>query len=184
MAQLTTLAHAFLAARAARFAWLDKLCAVAPAHDGDYEPLRLIREALACYLDGYIMAANLTTAAHVEHTLVEELRRRGFVPVKASPILHGAIASASANKLFADPEVLEKIDHLRQVRNPLTHRKVDGHKHSVMRRSRAPKRAPELILEDDAPLGLEVTHGLFFASLRPFKAPTVPDVAASSEGQS
>ena len=55
---------------------------------------------------------------------------------------------------------------LRLVRNPLAHRKPDGHKHSIHTRLRDENRHPDLILQDDAKLALYVMHGLFFATLR------------------
>ena len=113
------------------------------------------------------MATILAAAAHVEHTLAEELELRGIIARGDSPSFDALVKHAGANHLFR-PDVLTKIDSLRLVRNPLTHRKPEEHAHAIATRFRAQERHPELILEEDAMLALEVMHGLFFATLRPF----------------
>lgn len=147
--------------------WLAGLGALPNAYGGDIEPMHLLWEARACFVEGLFMTTILAAAAHVEHTLAEELELRGIVASGGSVSFDKAIAMARESNLFADPDVLAKIDALRLVRNPLTHRKPEGHAHSILTRIRAQKRHPELIMAEDAMLAVEVMHGLFFATLRP-----------------
>ncbi|MDM0022188.1 hypothetical protein [Variovorax saccharolyticus] len=155
-------------ARAERTAWLDLFGPLPSAYMGAIEPMTLLREARACYVERHFMATILAAAAHVEHTLAEELELRNLVASDGSLSFDRAIAIAHVNNVFAHPDVRAKIDALRLVRNPLTHRKPDGHAYAIATRFRAQKRPPWVILQEDAMLALEVMHGLFFGTLRPF----------------
>ena len=117
---------------------------------------------------GPVLATILAAAAHVEHTLAEELELRGIVSPGASPPFERMIAMARGHLVFRPSDMLDKIDALRLVRNPLTHCKRAGHELAIGTKFRAQKRHPTLSLEEDAKLALEVMHGLFFATLRPF----------------
>lgn len=153
--------------KAERATWLASLGTLPSAYMGEMEPMQLLREARACYVEGHFMATILAAAAHVEHNLAEELELRGIVASGGSLSFDKAIAAAHDNDLFRDPDVRAKIDALRLMRNPLTHRKPAGHVWTIATRFRQQKRHPMLILEEDAMLALEVMHGLFFATLRP-----------------
>ena len=62
------------------------------------------------------MAAILAAAAHVEHTLAEELELNGIVRNGDSLSFARAIELARTHSLFRDPAVLERLDKLRLVR--------------------------------------------------------------------
>ena len=150
--------------RSERTEWLKTLGTLPTAYADNPEPMQLLKEARACYAEGLMMATVLASAAHVEHTLAQELELRGL----KAPGAHMSFADAitAARKIFKHEIVCDNMDRLRLVRNPLAHRKPDGHKHSIHTRLRDENRHPDLILQDDAKLALYVMHGLFFATLR------------------
>ncbi|MDR6861035.1 hypothetical protein [Variovorax guangxiensis] len=89
---------------------------------------------------GPVLATILAAAAHIEHTLAEELELRGIVNPGASLPFERMIAMAREHLVFRPSDMLDKIDALRLVRNPLTHRKRAGHEHAIGTKFRAQKR--------------------------------------------
>jgi hypothetical protein len=145
------------AARADRLVWLAKFQRNA-AVAGRVEPLGLLEEARACFVNGHFIAVLLTATALIEQTLVEQLAQIGDVNPKRA--LKGTIEAARAARLAPD-DVLKRADDLREKRNPYCHYREDGDEYALSTRFIVERRHPASILENDARDAVEVMYAVF-----------------------
>lgn len=150
-------------ARAERIMWASQKSTLPSAFEGSMVQLRLLEEARVCYVYGRYMAALLCALAFVEHALSEELELR--LVERPRNNFWEAIQLARAEGI-ASPDVLNRVDRLRVVRNTYAHKSADVGENSLYERFRTGKVHPEVVLEADAQASIEVMYEVFLATLR------------------
>jgi hypothetical protein len=126
---------------------------------GNIEPIFIFEEARLTYLNGAFIATILLCQAFIEHWLQSYLSGRvetGEIPETLNDVLRQCRQEGFIHKYLID-----KIDTLRKVRNPFTHRKSEGYPFLLSRRMFDKKMPPEDILEQDAKDALSIMHTLF-----------------------
>ena len=151
---------------AQRIAWLNTLPPIPSTWSDRLEPGQLLKEATGCFIHGYFMAVVLLGTSLVEQELQEALELRGLVKPGNKLNLETVIEKVRDAE-FPDTELLDMADNLRKVRNPLTHRKEDGHQYTLTWRFLASKDHPDTILEEDAKLAMMVMRRVHLAMTIP-----------------
>ena len=150
-------------ARAERIEWLAQHISNTGAITGEITVLHMMEEARLCFISGHFIGALLLATSFVEQTLSEELE--SFASAQERRTLELMIKSAR-NHLPLPSDLLDRTDHLRELRNPFTHRKAHDHPHSFGARFLAGKAHPVSILEEDAKLAMAVMYEWFQRTLR------------------
>lgn len=110
-------------------------------------------EARSTFVDGYFIAATVLAAAFAEHWMSGVLSSKGFEK-EAARGLSSCIRCARRNGLWAE-FILDRLEHLRQIRNPFIHLKEFAHPYNLSQRSWGAGRAPGDVVEEDAKFALE-----------------------------
>src|SRR5690606_29033907 len=95
-------------------------------------------------------------ASFVEHWISANLVNLGYEK-QADHGLAASVKCARKNKLI-HTAILDKVDHLRLIRNPFIHLKEFNHKHKIDRRSWDARQHPYVTLEQDAKDALVVMY--------------------------
>ena len=144
--------------RAERIRWAEPYDTPSGLIIGSVEMLSLLREAQACFIEGYYIATLVLATALIEHVISEELVSARFAKYGLS--FDRAIKMAREKSLFTD-DLLDQADRLRVIRNPFAHRKPDDHVHTLGKRYTTQARHPNLIQEEDAKTAIIAMFGFF-----------------------
>jgi hypothetical protein len=118
-------------------------------------------EATSAFIYGHFVATIVLSAAFAEHWIAGHLEARGFSK-EASRGLDSCIKCARRQRLWND-FVLDRLDHLRRIRNPFVHLKEYTHAHSLTQRSWHRGLDPDEVAEADAKHALETLSALVHA---------------------
>jgi hypothetical protein len=105
-------------------------------------------EARSAYVNGDFAAVVLVSQAFIEHRLQHCVESHG-VPKVANGGFAKLIKYIRVHGLL-DEKILDGLDHLRRIRNPLTHLRPFDNPYSLMRRSLDLRVHPEELLEQEA----------------------------------
>lgn len=115
-------------------------------------------EAKSTFVDGYFIASTVLSAAFAEHWMSGVLAAKGFER-EAARGLSSCIQCARKNGLWSD-FILDRLDHLRQIRNPFVHLKEFNHPYNLSQRSWGSRRDPGKVVQEDAMFALETILAL------------------------
>lgn len=151
--------------RAARVRWLSQTIPKNLTFATSLETALVSGEATASFVSGNFVATIVLSAAFVEHWLVASLSSRGYQK-EASQGLGAAIRCAMAKNLV-DPLILDKVDHLRLIRNPFVHLKSFDHQYGIGQRM-AKNRHFDIpaLLEEDAKEAIVAMYGIAIYAFR------------------
>lgn len=124
---------------------------------GRPETLALLQEARSCYVHGQNIGALVLAMSYIEHAIADSLPPRP--PARGGMSLKAAIEEARAGHLFP-PDLLDRANHLRELRNPYVHRRPFDDEHTLGHRFHAARMHPREIQEADAREALEVMWGM------------------------
>jgi len=150
--------------RVERLRWVDKVFPKGYDFMMPPETAYIFDEAKMAFLNGEFIATLLLASAFVEHWLGIPLQSKGFHK-EAQKGLGAIIECARANNLVHG-YLLDKADHLREIRNPFVHLKPFAHKHSIMQRAMNGLSHPVEIMENDAKEALSIMYTIASTSLR------------------
>lgn len=139
---------ATLPARAERVRWLER---VAPRNNGYAMPLEthvVFQEAKSAFVYGCFVSSTVLAAAFVEHWLGVRLSDKGYSKDVARGI--SSMVTCCRKHSLLNPELIKRIDRLRQIRNPFVHLKSFDHPHNLSQRTFAVQSHPAEVLERDA----------------------------------
>ncbi len=149
--------------RADRIQWLSEHNVSLGIVMGPMDSMAIRSEASECFAEGHYIATLLLAVAFIEHAITDSLIERGLA--KYGIPLAKAIRIAREKRIFP-PEMLSGADHLRELRNPFTHRKEPTHDHSFGNRFLKSRAHPRVILEKDAKDALIHMYAFFHATLK------------------
>lgn len=149
--------------RAKRIIWLSQHNLRPGVVVGPVDTMGMLSEAHDCFAEGLFIAALLLAVSFIEHTLFDELYERGMV--KYGDSLTSTIKSARSNNVFPSA-MLDRTDHLREIRNPFAHRKGPEHAQALGSRYIAQMAHPTTVLEADAKEALVLMYEYFRATLK------------------
>lgn len=151
------------AKRADRIIWLSEVQFQPPLMMGPIDTLTVLEEARVCFVNGQFVGAQLLAAAFIEQALVDALVEKGLA--KPGIKFQDAVRLAGEASLF-ESALVSRVEIVRKLRNPFTHRKADGHPDTFGARFRSKKQHPDLVLEADARLAMEAMYGVLRAVAR------------------
>lgn len=134
--------------RAERIRWLSS---VMPQNVGYMMPLessRVFQEAKDCFVYGQFVATMVLASSFVEHWLAGLLDAQGQQKIASRGL--AAIIEHYREKHLLSKVVCDKVDSLRQKRNPFVHLKAFDHPHGLGQRMLRVRTPPDTILEADA----------------------------------
>lgn len=149
--------------RASRIEWASSLYQSPGMVAGELVQLNLMEEARVCYINGQFLATMLCATSAVEHLLVAELEER--INLSGKLTLGPLIEKADAMSLLP-PEVIERLKVLNERRNPVAHRRPPEDESTLASRYLQKKVHPNVLLEADAKLSLEVMYEVFLLLLK------------------
>lgn len=149
--------------RADRIIWMSTYCSKPGITIGRPETLALLGEAEDAFREGHFISVQLLALAYVEHTIVEELVERSLSKERVN--FERAIDLAQRNEVL-DTELLSRIDRLRKVRNPFSHRRPPDDPDTYGNRYISRQIHPRVMLEQDAREAFEVMYLVFSALLK------------------
>jgi hypothetical protein len=149
--------------RAERIEWLSTHQIPLGVVVGPMDSMAILGEARDCFIEGHYIASLLLCVAFIEHTITDELVEHGLARYGVSFV--DAIRLSKDAGLFS-PEMLSGADHLREIRNPFTHRKSQDHRHSFGNRFLEERVHPRSIVERDAKDALALMYAFFHCSLK------------------
>lgn len=144
--------------RADRIIWVSQYQPSFSWVVGTVEVLTLLSEAHDCYVAGHFTATVLVATAFIEHTVSSALLAKGYV--KKSPAFSKAIEVAREHSMYT-PELLVRCDALRQIRNPLAHRRPNDDPNTLGNRYMTQGAHPQQVLEADAQEALKLMYAFF-----------------------
>lgn len=130
---------------------------------GRPETLALLGEAEDAFREGHFISVLLLALAFVEHTLVEELVERSVAGEWVS--FEKAIKLARTSGIL-DCGLLDRIDNLREIRNPFSHRRPADDRKTYGNRYIERQVHPRALLESDAQEAFQVMYIVFRAHLK------------------
>ncbi|WP_426339944.1 hypothetical protein ACN9MZ_27340 [Pseudoduganella sp. S-14] len=157
------------AKRVDRMRWSSSLKPEAGLVFGKPEPLAVLEDARASFVNEYYVAAIMTATAYIDHALGTLLSRRKFKPQENT--LSARIRAARRKKILTK-DVLNRIDTLRKIRNPFAHEMPSDHPMNLGNRVQSEARHPQAILEDDAKEALTLMYVVYAETLMKVKLST------------
>jgi len=139
-----------------RFKWLLKVFPKGYGFAMSMESASIFDEAKMAFINSEYISTILLANAFLEHWLGGILSARGFRK-EANSGLKSIIECLRNNNLLHD-YLLEKIDRLRQIRNPFVHKKPLGHRKNLDQRVFLEQRLPFELLEKDAKEALSLMY--------------------------
>lgn len=130
---------------------------------GRPETIALLDEAEDTFREGHFISVQLLALAFIEHSIVEELVERSLAKERVN--FERAIELAQRNQILAT-ELLNRIDRLREIRNPLAHRRPPDDPDTYGNRYIARQIHPRAMLEQDAREAFQVMYLVFSALLK------------------
>jgi hypothetical protein len=122
------------------------------------ETFYVFEEAKRSFVYGNFVSAIVLAASFVEHWLVASLGSRGYEKEAARGL--AASTKVARAKNLVNEALLDRVDHLRLIRNPFVHLKSFDHEHTVGQRSLKHGTHPEALLEGDAKEALITMYGI------------------------
>ena len=154
--------------RAERIAWASSLYQAQGIVAGAVVPLHLMEEARVSFVNGQFMAVVLSATSVIEHLLIDNLESKQIQGNKST--LAAAIQCAKRADAFS-VQLLDDVDTLRNLRNPLVHKNADAGECSLYERYRKHEVHPATLLEADARFALKVMYEFFRSVLKPGGVP-------------
>lgn len=149
--------------RADRIVWMSTYRSRPGVIMGRPETLALFDEAEDAFREGHFISVQLLALAFIEHTIVEELVERSLAKERIN--FERAIELAQRNQVLGS-ELLSRIDRLREVRNPFSHRRPPDDPDTYGNRYIARQIHPRAMLEQDAREAFQVMCLVFSALLK------------------
>jgi hypothetical protein len=149
--------------RAERAVWVGQHSSMPSVVMGRTETLHLLNEARAVFVNGHFASALMMSISVIEHSLVEECQLRGLFT--GSPALAQVLKIAEDNSVLP-ADWFPTLHLLVQRRNPCAHLKDPAHEHGLGRRVRKERLHPQVILRQDAEIGLRCMYDVFRTTLR------------------
>lgn len=143
--------HDTMQGRLERLAWLES---VFPKGGFMYsvEMHFILSEAKTSYINGQFIATVLLSTSFIEHWLADYLRKKGYVK-ESERGLSAMINCMRKNGLLAE-YLLDKVDEVRKIRNPFTHKKEYDHPYNLTKRAFFQLHNPGETMQKDAELAL------------------------------
>ncbi|HNH13749.1 MAG TPA: hypothetical protein PLX20_11470 [Rhodocyclaceae bacterium] len=151
-------------ARASRIEWASSLYQSRGMVSGELVQLSLMEESRVCFVNGQFLACVLCATSAVEHLLVAELEAKVMLGGKTT--LGPLIQKARDVNLF-QPPVIQRLQTLNELRNPLAHRRDPGDESTFAIRYLQHKVHPNALMENDARIAIGVMYEIFLLLLRP-----------------
>jgi hypothetical protein len=130
---------------------------------GSIEPVFIFHEAGWAYLNGAFIATIILSQAFIERRLQDFMTSKGLEQ-EAKRGVQFIISYCRKHQLIND-YLLDKIDHLRQTRNPLAHLKPYDHPFTLGQRTYKERKRPDEILEREAKEALSLMYTILFTRL-------------------
>lgn len=137
-----------LSARVERINYLRKITPSRMGLMGSMDLVFVFQEAKSSYVNGQFIATLLLAQAFIEKVIQSQMEAKGYPGVNRG--LKYMVKYCRDSNLLPSV-VLNKIDYLRNIRNPFTHLKPNDYPyHLDIRIYRSKKMVPYKVLEDDA----------------------------------
>lgn len=151
-------------ARAMRIEWASSFYRPQGMVSGELVQLSLMEESRVCFVNGQFLATVLCATSAVEHLLVAELEENGSSVGRTT--LGPLIKMARDSQLFLSP-VLQRLEALNELRNPVAHRRDPTHESTLVSRYLKNAVHPKTLMEKDARFAIEVMYETFLLLLKP-----------------
>jgi hypothetical protein len=142
--------------RLERFKWLNKIFPKGYEFLMSMESVFIFDEARMAFINGEYISTILLANSFCEHKLGNFLSAIGFKK-EATSGLKSIIECLREHNLM-NVYLIDKIDDIREIRNPFVHRKPYGHKKNLDQRIFMEKRQPLEILEKDAKNAISIMY--------------------------
>ena len=153
----------FFADKAKRLKYLHKINPGGLVMSGPIEFVLTFREVQLCFIDGHFLATIVLGQAFVEKILHQHYNELGFDSI-ANKGLNAILQHARRNNTIST-FVINHVDAVRLMRNPITHTKDANYQHGLDKRSYNNKTSPLIQLEKDAKKAVEVSTLLALKNL-------------------
>jgi hypothetical protein len=153
----------YFAEKAKRLKYLHKINPDGLIMSGPIEFVLTYREVQLCYIDGHFLATLVLAQAFVEKLLHGHYNELGLKAI-ANKGLNAILQHARKNKTISS-FVINNVDAIRLMRNPITHTKDINYQHGLDKRSYNNKTSPLIQLEKDAKKAVEVSTLLALKNL-------------------
>jgi hypothetical protein len=144
----------YFADKAKRLKFLHKINPDGLIMSGPTEFVLTLREVQFCFIDGHFLATIVLGQAFVEKILHQHYNELGFDTV-ANKGLNAILQHARKNNTIST-FIINYVDTIRLIRNPITHTKDHNYPHGLDRRSYNNKTSPLIQLEKDAKKAVEI----------------------------
>jgi hypothetical protein len=149
--------------RLERLEFLDDLSPKNLGMAGSIEAVFIFREAGWAYLNGAFISTILLSQAFIERRLQEFMMAKGL-DNEARRGTEAIIKYCRKHHLMNE-YLLDKFDHLRKARNPLTHLKPYDHPFTLAQRINQERKPPGEILKREAKEALMLMYAILFTHL-------------------
>jgi hypothetical protein len=152
-----------LAGRIKRLKHLHKLNPDGMSIAADYETAAGYVEMQWCFIEVFYLSTILLSQSLIEKILHDRFNKMGEEKTGKKGL--SAMLKHIRTERLLDEFLVNKIDHIRQIRNPITHLKEMGHEHGLDQRHRHSNLSSQQQLEQDAKDALEVATWLILSKL-------------------
>ena len=130
---------------------------------GGFEAIAILHEAELAFVSGAYIAAVMLAQAFIERRLQDYLEAKGQTKQARRGLK--AILQHFRRHHLLNELLLDKIDHLRQTRNPFTHLKPIDHPYTMAQRIISERKEPIVILETEAKDAMALMYTIFTVKL-------------------
>jgi hypothetical protein len=145
----------FFAEKAKRLKHLHKINPGGLMMAGPIEFVLTFREVQLCFIDGHFLATIVLAQAFVEKLIHEHYKKLGLESI-SNKGLYAMLQHARKHKTISS-FVVNHVDAIRLMRNPITHTKDINYQHGLDKRSYNNRTSPFIQLEKDAKKALEIS---------------------------
>lgn len=149
-----------------RLKYLHKINPGGLIMSGPIEFILTFREVQLCFIDGHFLATIVLGQAFVEKILHQHYNKLGFHTI-ANRGLNAILQHARKNNTISI-FLINHVNAIRLMRNPITHSKDDSYQYGLDKRSFNNKTSPLIQLEKDAKKAVEVSTLLALKDLAEF----------------
>lgn len=121
----------------------------------------LFEETRLAFVNGAFVATMILSQAFIERRINEVLVNKKLIKDNEQLGLKGLLRVCKEHYIL-NVLLIEKIDHLRQARNPFTHLKSYDHPYTISNRIGTELKPPETIIEDDAKEAISLMYTVLF----------------------
>jgi len=150
--------------RAARIDWASSLYPPQGMVAGELVQLSLMEESRVCFVSGAFLGTILCATSAVEHLLVAELEALGIFSNKTTL---GPLIQLAREAELVSPEILQRLEILNELRNPVAHRRNPSHDSTLVNRLQKKAVHPNVLMEKDARFAMELMYEIFLLLLKP-----------------